>query len=438
MQLTSAARFCIIFPYLLALPLQGLAGADVEPVVLRGDYFGQELPGNIPEPFVPRLFSVWGDQGYHLCSVIVFSPEHDALVFSNQLMPAVPGKGRTLVQMFRKDEGWSAPEIAPFSGDYIEDRAFYSPSGDTLYFSSTRPAGGKGPAKDHDIWLAVRNQNAQSRPDRLDHPINTVYNEHCGALTSNGRMYFSSDRPGGNGGVDVYTAQCIDGSYGQLMNLGNSVNTTADDHVVYVADDETFMIIYRSSGAESERGLYISYRSKHDFWASVRSMGDHLKALNAVDASFSPDGKYLFLLSEGNGIYWLRATIIEYAKSEDLEVSRVLIKTSQDAGMGEALRIYHTMKQKHADFMEIDEYFLNQRGHQLLDAGHPVDAITIFRIAVELFPYSWNAYDSLGEAYVAHGRPELAAYYYERSLELNPQNENAAKMLHYINTHLRN
>jgi tetratricopeptide (TPR) repeat protein len=48
---------------------------------------------------------------------------------------------------------------------------------------------------------------------------------------------------------------------------------------------------------------------------------------------------------------------------------------------------------------------------------------------VELFPKSWNVYDSLAEAYAVKGEKGLAIQYYERSLELNPDNQNAKDQL---------
>ena len=52
------------------------------------------------------------------------------------------------------------------------------------------------------------------------------------------------------------------------------------------------------------------------------------------------------------------------------------------------------------------------------------DAILVFRKNVELHPDSWNAYDSLGEAYMKNGDKELAVKNYRKSVELNPANEN--------------
>jgi cytochrome c-type biogenesis protein CcmH/NrfG len=48
---------------------------------------------------------------------------------------------------------------------------------------------------------------------------------------------------------------------------------------------------------------------------------------------------------------------------------------------------------------------------------------------VALYPRSWNVYDSLGEAYMNHGEKELAIQNYEKSLQLNPQNEKGAATL---------
>ena len=46
-----------------------------------------------------------------------------------------------------------------------------------------------------------------------------------------------------------------------------------------------------------------------------------------------------------------------------------------------------------------------------------------------IFPESWNAWDSLGEAYVTRGDEDLAIETYEKSLELNPQNANGREVL---------
>jgi CubicO group peptidase (beta-lactamase class C family) len=72
---------------------------------------------------------------------------------------------------------------------------------------------------------------------------------------------------------------------------------------------------------------------------------------------------------------------------------------------------------------------VNQAGYMLMGSKRTDDAILMFRKNVELHPGSWNAYDSLGEAYMNHGDEELAVNNYQKSVELNPANENGVAML---------
>jgi len=81
-----------------------------------------------------------------------------------------------------------------------------------------------------------------------------------------------------------------------------------------------------------------------------------------------------------------------------------------------------------------DRYFFNERqfnsvGYSFLATGRTDDAIAVFKMNVELFPKSWNVYDSLAEAYAGKGETELAIKNYERSLEINPENQNAKNHL---------
>jgi len=78
---------------------------------------------------------------------------------------------------------------------------------------------------------------------------------------------------------------------------------------------------------------------------------------------------------------------------------------------------------------EVSESQLNAVGYLLLQEGKTGLAIGIFELCAAEHPESANAYDSLGEAYAASGEKELAIKNYERSLELDPSNDNARRML---------
>ena len=75
------------------------------------------------------------------------------------------------------------------------------------------------------------------------------------------------------------------------------------------------------------------------------------------------------------------------------------------------------------------EDFMNDCGYQRLNGGHIEQAIEIFRENINNHPNSSNVYDSMGEAYMKSEEQELAIKNYEKSLLLNPRNDNAKEML---------
>jgi tetratricopeptide (TPR) repeat protein len=77
----------------------------------------------------------------------------------------------------------------------------------------------------------------------------------------------------------------------------------------------------------------------------------------------------------------------------------------------------------------VKENKANAYGYQLLAAKRYAEAIDIFKINAARFPNSANAFDSLAEAYMMNGQKDLAVKYYEKSIELNPSNTNAAEMI---------
>ena len=91
-----------------------------------------------------------------------------------------------------------------------------------------------------------------------------------------------------------------------------------------------------------------------------------------------------------------------------------------------AIAHYRELKASHAADYDFAESELNALGYRLLANGLIDDAIEILKLNVEMFPDAANPYDSLGEAYLAAGKRDLALASYKRSLELNPKNANAA------------
>lgn len=76
------------------------------------------------------------------------------------------------------------------------------------------------------------------------------------------------------------------------------------------------------------------------------------------------------------------------------------------------------------------EAVVNQMGYAMIYQLENVEkAIELFKLNVMNYPTSYNAHDSLGDAYAAKDEKALAIESYEKSLELNPDNQNARERL---------
>ncbi|HYL82899.1 MAG TPA: serine hydrolase [Candidatus Angelobacter sp.] len=106
-----------------------------------------------------------------------------------------------------------------------------------------------------------------------------------------------------------------------------------------------------------------------------------------------------------------------------------LVIVARVRGTQAALDRYAALKNAGELAGEHAEGALNQLGYTLLYSGHEKEAIQIFQRNVQEFPQSSNVYDSLGEAYMKVGEKDLAIANYEKSLQLDPKNQNAVEQL---------
>jgi hypothetical protein len=98
-------------------------------------------------------------------------------------------------------------------------------------------------------------------------------------------------------------------------------------------------------------------------------------------------------------------------------------------GPHKAIGFYKEQKFINPKIILFTEGQINSIGYAYLRINKIDSAIIVFKFNVEEFPESANVYDSLGEAYMVNGDTDLAILNYEKSLELNPANENAKKIL---------
>ena len=119
----------------------------------------------------------------------------------------------------------------------------------------------------------------------------------------------------------------------------------------------------------------------------------------------------------------------EIAASDPVTALRMELR---QRGYEHAIEVYQELKRKDLLFQPT-ENDLNEWAYRMMNGGgKPKEALEIFKLNVFLYPNSANVYDSIAEAYAVNGNRELAIRNYKRSLELDPQNTNAAQQLNKL------
>jgi CubicO group peptidase (beta-lactamase class C family) len=113
--------------------------------------------------------------------------------------------------------------------------------------------------------------------------------------------------------------------------------------------------------------------------------------------------------------------------SRDLGENLTIIRALR--GVQTALDSYQRAKSTGFAGLHHDANTLNNFGYSLLGEKKFADAVKMFQLNVAEYPQDANSYDSLAEAYMDAGDRNLAIQNYEKSLELNPKNDNAVIQL---------
>jgi tetratricopeptide (TPR) repeat protein len=146
-----------------------------------------------------------------------------------------------------------------------------SQDGDWLIFAGNFSSKGYG---NFDLYISYQTPQGWSEPINLGAQINTEFWESSPSLSSDkSTLYFSSDRPGGYGGKDLYVSHRLpNGKWSEALNMGASVNTTGDELAPFIhADNNT--LYFTSDGLPGYGGsdLFVMRRKNTE----LRGQLDH-------------------------------------------------------------------------------------------------------------------------------------------------------------------
>ncbi|HEY4490395.1 MAG TPA: hypothetical protein VI958_00295, partial [Acidobacteriota bacterium] len=157
-----------------------------------------------------------------------------------------------------------------------------------------------------------------------------------------------------------------------------------------------------------------------------------LYVLSFLDAQVKKDAKAQAFLKnkpEQNGI---RADLVTVELRAGFPVppsESEFVKIVRGKGVSEAKSIYEQVHKNDPDYDLFEPESLIEITQEYIRDKKAKEAIEVQKLNVVAFPDFWLVYDVLGQAYVADGNNQLAIENFTHSLELNPENANAAEML---------
>lgn len=264
-----------------------------------GRYFGLEAPGLQPQLFAPGIIST-GEANER---DMTWSSDFSRLFFTRN----------AAIHLTEFENGtWSYPQTAEFSGTFRDYEACFTPDDQQIYFISRRPVSENDSAPKYEIWYVNQQHGKWSSPVLLGSPFEGCFYP---TFTQDWKLYYT--------GADqnLHYAQYKDGIFEAPVELSRAVNTDKGEYNSFIARDESYLI-FTSHGFDDSFGagdLYISFRNADGSWSAAQNMGESINS-EAEDycPSVTPDGKFFFFSSRRFGnedIFWVSTEIFQQLKN---------------------------------------------------------------------------------------------------------------------------
>jgi hypothetical protein len=202
-----------------------------------------------------------------------------------------------------KDGAWTSPiGIQELNTDKNDASITLSPEGKELYIYKT--VSNQKTGRNGDIFVTERSGKDWTPAKTVGVGVNSPYKEgHCSKSADGNTLYFSSMRPGGQGGSDIYvTNKLPNGKWGKPTNLGDIINTEYDEDAPSIHPDGK--TLYFSSNGHKTMGKMDIFRTElvNGKWTEPENVGYPINSTNN-DVYYTPtaDGKRAYFASFRTG-----------------------------------------------------------------------------------------------------------------------------------------
>jgi outer membrane protein OmpA-like peptidoglycan-associated protein/tetratricopeptide (TPR) repeat protein len=284
------------------LTLDGLSGRSLKAAQYRKKTYEfalstAQINKNASYVFAPKNLgdSVNSASSEYYPSVTVTD---DALVFTRRT-----GNAREDFMLSAITNKDSFNKAAALDGDInLEPRKgaiTVSQDGDWLFFAADIAGAGLG---GFDIYKSIYTPAGWSEQENLGDSINTDFWESSPAISPDKRaLYFSSTRPGGYGGADLYVSYLKpNGHWAEAVNMGPTINTAGDELAPFIhADNQT--LYFTSDGLPGYGGsdLFVLKKLSNGKWGTPENMGYPINTIeNEGSLAVAADGYTAYYASD--------------------------------------------------------------------------------------------------------------------------------------------
>lgn len=249
---------------------------------LKTEFLTDNIPGDTPIEF--KTFDIPHDKFIHKGT---FNPNLDEYYFT------VSDKQFEQFEVYaqKKENGkWSEPALAFFNSNYSEHGMSFSPDGNTIYFSSTRPTGIDGITETWHIWTSIKVNEKWTEPRFVNIPnLENKLVSHP-SISNFGTLYFHVSNLDYSE-MDIYFSKQVNGKFNAAQKADIELDTTLGRCTPFISPTENYLI-FASVGEELE--LMITYKNELDQWKKTVKLNEKINNNGQGNPYVTPDDQFLF------------------------------------------------------------------------------------------------------------------------------------------------
>ena len=267
-------------------------------------YLGQSPPDSIPVRFPPDDLLANADWFWH--GPVTFSPDLEEMYWGENIV--LDHKGDIFYMMYDNGQ-WLGPYQTYFTmDDYSYNNPFFGTSHDTLWFQSSKPGGF--------ISYVTWQSYYWSDPVQLSLQIPSGKSRGLQfSMSGTGDIYAELDE--GKMDINIYRWKKVNGSYLFPEKLDSTINSPEYDFCPFIDPYEQYMVFSSTRpGGYGGFDLYLSNHNQDGTWSVPINLGSTINTeADEWAPSITPDGLYLFFLSHrgddlGYNPYWVSADVV--------------------------------------------------------------------------------------------------------------------------------